>query len=137
MAAHAQRIMSAIGSSTRRVVKSYDEDLPCTLTHEERWDAGIASAEAVTEYDRLEAEKKLFNQTITKKMKELRKKISAEAKAAATGKVAREVRVEDQFDLMEERVFRVRTDTGEILSERGATDAERQESLDFGKGEAS
>lgn len=136
MAAVAQRAFSSIGSKTRRVVKAYDETLPVKLTPEEQWDAAVAACDAMQEYDRVEELKKARNKADTETLKKLRKRASEESRKVKKGVDEREVRVEEAYDFMEERVFMIRTDTGEVIGERPATDAERQESLDLG-GQAS
>ena len=122
-------IPSRIG---RRVIGTWSQNLDVKLSDEEKNHAGIRAAELTCEIARIEEEKKSamaeFKERLTKPTLDR----DVEARAATVGRAYRDVEVTEEYDSIEDEVFRIRQDTGEILSRRKPTDSERQDSLPFG-----
>lgn len=115
----------------RRVIRRVTENLPTRLTDEEKWDAAARACDLLNEYDVLDELKKFQAKVAGDKLKSLRIEMSREARSVKTGQVDRDVDVEDVYDMIEDTVRRVRTDTGEVLFSRKATDAERDTAPEF------
>lgn len=123
----------ATGSAAgRRVVRQYSEQLETVLTAEEAWDRAAKACELMCEYQKVEIEKKFAMKEFGQQLKKLRKEADSHSVAVHTGRVYKEVQIEEIYDFAEDVVYRVRVDTGEVIVKRKPTEAERQESFEFG-----
>jgi len=116
----------------RKRVNQWTESLRTSLTQEEKWDLAMANATAVCDYQRVELEKKAATKAYGIALKELRKQVDEGSRALRAGTADRDVGVEEWYDLADDRVRRVRMDTGETILERLPTEAERQQAFEFG-----
>ncbi len=117
----------------RRVVRKWSEVMPTKLTESELWDLARHAAELVVEYASVEEEKKHAGKEFTKQLREIRKETESLARNVTTGAADRDVDIQEILDFAEDVVYRVRMDTGEVIVRRKPTDAERQESFQFGE----
>lgn len=113
--------------------KRFTERLPCVLTNEERIKVAIRMADARQRFDAWNAETK---QIMTDR-KSRSKKLEAIAKeyedATRTGRVQRDVMCEERVSFQQNRKWRVRLDTNELVDEQALSVEERQASLPLGE----
>lgn len=100
--------------------------LRCVLTEDERRQIASDMAQAVCIKDALDNEMASIKAQFNAKVKEAEAKISGSAEKIRAGYEMREVDVEVVIDHEEGYVTETRTDTGEIITSRKLTPAERQ-----------
>lgn len=119
-------LANAIPMNTeRRVVKTWTEQLLTELTEREKWDLATQVCQLSTALARTEEIKKAQAKDLGDKIKALREEIDKSARAVMSGSTYAEVEVEERYDVLEDLVYRIRGDTGEVLTRRKATEADR------------
>jgi FixJ family two-component response regulator len=100
--------------------------LPCQLTEYERRDRGILLAKTVQDIALTEERHANVKAQLKAELQGLQAQESKLAGAVARGEESRDVRVSITYDFAELSVAEHREDTGEELSRRAMTEAERQ-----------
>lgn len=105
------------------------EMLPVELTDEERLARADDLANAVQAVEDAKRLKKIVTRDATAKVESAEAKRADLADVVASGREYREIIVHRVFDYEAGKVREVRTDTEQVISERGMTDEERQATL--------
>lgn len=100
--------------------------LPCRLTNDEVFEAGIALAKITQDIKATEDRHTSIKSQLKAELQALESEQRKLAKAVATREEDRNVRVEIVYDYGELSVTEYREDTGQKLSARTMTEAERQ-----------
>lgn len=119
--------------STRKILNRWTESLATKMTEAETWDSATRVCELTCEVARLEEMKKASAKDFADKIKKASEAREKEARAVVTGMADREVEIEEVYDLVDDLVLRIRVDTGKTIAKRRATEAERQQSVEFGE----
>lgn len=108
----------------RRVVDT--RQLRCLLTRDERLERADAMAKAQQDFEAEEDTQKEIKAQLKAKLESLNAKRSELALVVSSGAEYRPTDVETIYDFRSTTVTEVRTDTGETISTRRMTEAERQ-----------
>ncbi len=124
-----QRTGPDVGS---HIVGRHRETVTLELSAEESWDLASATCEKVVEYASIEVRKKAAAKEATRQMKELRAEIETNAIAVRSGKVEREVEIEEVYNFAEDVVYLTMATDGRVIGKRRPTADDRQEAMPFG-----
>lgn len=113
-------------------VATFSRDLICDLTREEVEERASKAAELVQKRDLKQADFDSQRKYWKNQIEEIEVEIRSVSSEVRSKKTSRQIVCERICDYTSGRVREVRTDTGEALSDRAMTDAERQRELDFG-----
>ena len=113
------------------------KSLPCDLTREEIAAYSEELAKITSQQAEIEAEKKEVLSDFTAKLNKCVADGRVLARKITTRKEDRHIECDLDFDYAKGLVFTVRLDTGTTIDQRKLTDEERQEYLNFEKGDAS
>lgn len=100
--------------------------LPCKLNHREIKAAAMSSALKSSEYDAVEAAKKLADANYNRQLKMLRTETSTSSKKALTGLEERIIECVWMLDRLMGRATLRRVDTGEVVESRQLEEREMQ-----------
>lgn len=105
--------------------KTVQVELPCRIEGEELELKGNLLAVKIEERKRLESERREMMRESKESIDAVKGEIDGLAHAVATRTEQRMVEVEEHLDPERRKIIRVRTDTGEAVSVRDASDADR------------
>lgn len=126
-----EAIQNASKQLEPKIVK-VSEELSCELTEDEWRTRAKELSSAHRETEAQEERKKSVAAELGADLKIAKAKETKLANIVATNSERRDVTVEIKYDYEAGRVTKIRTDTGEIISDREMTDNERQAELDLG-----
>lgn len=135
-AAQASAEQEAKRKHSAKPPRSFHEKMPCLLSNEELADRGAKIADAYTEQDALDAERKNVNDSYKAKIELVEGRIRELAGVLRTKQELREVELVEEFIFATNTVRVSRADTKEVVRERAMTKNERQEELPLPKEKA-
>lgn len=113
-------------------VDTFSRDLICALSREEVEERAAKAAELIEKRDLKQSDFDSQRKYWKNQIEEIEVEIRSVSSEVRSRKTSRQVVCERIYDYANAKVRELRTDTGEVLSERAMTDAERQKELDFG-----
>lgn len=110
-----------------RIAERHTEPLPSQLDDKDLLNHCRSLQEIVGELTEMEAAHKLQKETMKGELAEVRTRYAEILKIVKSGSVERHVEVQTEYDVDRKRVIYRRLDTGQVLRERGMSDAELTE----------
>lgn len=111
------------------ILSRHTEQLTCQLTHDEHRQRGVELADCLGKIGKEQSRQDSIKASMKSDMAALEAKRDRLSYEVQRGEELRDVEVEETADFKLGKVFRIRTDTGEVMGERKLLEEERQTSL--------